>query len=179
MEFSEYKKDCKDKSESKPTVVYEESGQLNRVSRMRSDCHLSGGHCLKNSCPKIQEIERNKIQERMADLCHRQWGGWMEYLFSKCIEYKPDSVQASEGSVIIPKWAVERWKRQILTAYKDLPEEEKETDRAEADKFLRILEYSIPAQNSIKKIEEELVQAKKAIATLQTNYDRVIKVLGK
>jgi hypothetical protein len=42
------------------------------------------------------------------------------------------------GDVIIPPDLVKRWKRQVETKYGDLPEEEKESDRAEADKMIRI-----------------------------------------
>ena len=76
------------------------------------------------------------MREKLAALCHRQWSGWMEYLFSKSIPYKPGKVQNYEGALIIPKWAVERWKRQMETDYSDLSEEEKESDRKEADRFL-------------------------------------------
>lgn len=77
------------------------------------------------------------MREEIAKLCHDQWSGWMKYLFSKSIPYKPGEVQQFEGALIIPLWAVERWQRQIETKYKDLSEEEKDNDRREADKFLR------------------------------------------
>ena len=34
--------------------------------------------------------------------------------------------------MIIPRWAVNRWKRQLRTDYKDLSESEKDSDRKEA-----------------------------------------------
>ena len=72
-------------------------------------------------------------REKLAEYAHAAWSGWMEYLFSRC-------AQASEfSSVIIPTNQVERWKRQMTTAYDDLPEGEKESDRAEADKMLDII----------------------------------------
>ncbi|TES92014.1 MAG: hypothetical protein E3J94_03065 [Desulfobacteraceae bacterium] len=43
------------------------------------------------------------------------------------------------GTVTIPKWAVERWTRQMNAEYKDLPDDEKESDRAEADKVIDCL----------------------------------------
>ena len=83
------------------------------------------------------------FREKLAELAHSQWSGWMGYLFSKCIDYKPDSVQAEEGAVIMPKWAVDRWKRQAETAYIDLTTEEMDSDRAEADKFLAVFESQL------------------------------------
>lgn len=69
--------------------------------------------------------------ERYAEFAHSQWSGWMKYLFSKC------SVSEDE-TAIIPKWAVERWKRQMNTPYAELSEQEKESDRDEARGMLRI-----------------------------------------
>ena len=75
----------------------------------------------------------SKIRERLAEICHKQWAGWMIYLISKC-------THTPANEMIIPEWAVERWKRQIATNYKDLTEDEKISDRIEADKFLREFE---------------------------------------
>lgn len=69
-------------------------------------------------------------RERLAAYAHDAWAGWMRYMFSKCVDH--------DGESVIPQWAVERWTRQMMTAYQDLPEGEKESDRAEADKILAI-----------------------------------------
>lgn len=74
----------------------------------------------------------NVIREKLASLAHKQWAGWMKYLFNK-------SIKNIDGTVTIPKWAVERWKRQMNTSYSDLPESEKESDRKEADKIQLII----------------------------------------
>ena len=76
----------------------------------------------------------NNLLEQLADREHIRWSGWMEYLFSK-------STLNEDGTVTIPKWAVDRWKRQCDTHYKDLTEEEKESDREEARKSLRVIKY--------------------------------------
>lgn len=72
------------------------------------------------------------IREQLADYAHDAWAGWMAYLFEK-------STRNSDGTVTLPAWAVERWTRQMGTDYADLPEQEKESDRAEADKMLAIV----------------------------------------
>lgn len=72
------------------------------------------------------------MRERLAALAHAQWSDWMEYLFSKC-------QMNEDGTAIIPAWAVERWQRQMNIPYSELPEDEKESDRAEADKMLEVL----------------------------------------
>ncbi len=82
----------------------------------------------------MKDLEKEKI-EAFANLAHQQWSGWMIYLFGK-------SEKNQDGTVTIPKWAVDRWLRQMNTPYKDLPEEEKESDRQEAIKLLNIIERS-------------------------------------
>lgn len=73
------------------------------------------------------------LREKLAELCHEQWSGWMKYLFSK-------NPVESDGSWVMPAWAVERWQRQMDTPYSELSESEKQSDRNEADKFLVLLE---------------------------------------
>lgn len=72
------------------------------------------------------------VREKLAELCHDQWSGWMEYLFQKC------SPNIHTGETIIPAWAVDRWKRQMNTKYQFLSESEKDSDRKEADKFIEL-----------------------------------------
>lgn len=73
------------------------------------------------------------MREKLAELAHKQWSGWMKYLFSK------SNVNVSGGCVLIPAWAAKRWTRQMNTPYSELPEEEKESDREEADKILAVI----------------------------------------
>lgn len=80
------------------------------------------------------DIAQDK-REALANLCHRQWSNWMSYLFSKCIF-------TSDGGLVIPPEYVERWRRQMITPYEQLSEEEQESDRKEADKFLNIIHSS-------------------------------------
>jgi len=75
--------------------------------------------------------EQEKI-EVLSNYAHSAWSGWMKYLFSK-------STQNTDGSVTIPKESIDRWTRQMNTAYKDLPESEKASDRKEASEILSVL----------------------------------------
>lgn len=74
----------------------------------------------------------SKERELLAEYAHDAWSGWMKYLFSKA------SIN-EDGTWTMPKWAVERWTRQMNTTFKDLSEEEKQSDLEEADKMLNIL----------------------------------------
>jgi hypothetical protein len=55
----------------------------------------------------------------------------MRYLFSCC-------QQNTDGSLTIPSEKVARWLRQVNTDYEKLTEQEKESDRHQADKVLNV-----------------------------------------
>lgn len=77
----------------------------------------------------INSINYDLLIEKLADIEHDSWSKWMNYLFAK-------SIKNEDGTYTIPKWAVDRWTRQLNTLYQNLNEEEKESDRKEARKFL-------------------------------------------
>lgn len=80
---------------------------------------------------KGEDVDR----EALAELCHQQWSGWMQYLFEK-------SFARDDGSVVIPPDLVKRWKRQLSTPYKNLSKKEQNSDRTEADKFIALIRGS-------------------------------------
>jgi hypothetical protein len=71
-------------------------------------------------------------REMLAEYAHDAWSGWMKYMFQK-------SKIQDDGTLIVPKWAVDRWKRQMNTSYIDMPESEKDSDLIEADRMLKIM----------------------------------------
>ena len=73
------------------------------------------------------------MREKLADLAHKQWSNWMEYLFSK-------GTFNIDGTWTMPAWAVERWTIQMQTDYANLSDSEMDSDRKEADKFLSVIE---------------------------------------
>lgn len=85
------------------------------------------------------------LKIRLANLCHKQWSGWMKYLFDK-------SIKNEDGTVTIPKWAVDRWERQVNTDYKDLSKEERESDIKEARKFIKLIEEHFKVE--VEKLKE-------------------------
>ena len=76
---------------------------------------------------------RELLREPLAELEHDQWARWMRHLFGK-------SALNADGSATIPAASVERWMRQMNAAYEQLSEAEKESDRAEADRVLQLLQ---------------------------------------
>lgn len=85
--------------------------------------------------------QQNDIREELAAYAHKAWAGWMKYLFSKCDATMPNILSAlNSKSLIIPAEFVERWVRQMNTPYSELPEDEKESDRKEAEKMMAIMD---------------------------------------
>jgi hypothetical protein len=72
------------------------------------------------------------MREALADLAHQQWSGWMRHMLDKCHDDE-------EGNVVIPRGYALALARQMGTPYAELTEEEKDADRAEADKFLELI----------------------------------------
>jgi hypothetical protein len=95
------------------------------------------------------ENEEN-VREQLSDYAHETWSEWVKYMFDNAIPYTPGEVQADEGALITPKWAVERWTFQMNTPYEELPEEMKSLDRAEADKILGIVKGSSVCNTNLK-----------------------------
>lgn len=74
-------------------------------------------------------------RELLADLSHEIWVSWMNYLFSKCREVE------GMDYLEIPASLVERWKRQCETPYSQLSEQERNSDREQADKIITALAF--------------------------------------
>ena len=79
-----------------------------------------------------EESQAYLLREKIAQLAHEQWSGWMDYLFSKGV-FNPD------GTWTMPVEFVERWQRQARTPYAELSSPEQDSNRKEADKFLAVL----------------------------------------
>lgn len=75
----------------------------------------------------------DKQIEALAEYAHEAWSGWMKYLFDQGEADK-------DGGVRLPRRSVDWWKRQMNTDYAKLSEEEKDSDRKEADRMIAIFE---------------------------------------
>lgn len=76
----------------------------------------------------MNEPLKSELLEKLADLCHEQWAGWMRYLF----RYGKFN---NDGTFTMDADKVERWKRQMETPYDRLPTKEQLSDQIEASKF--------------------------------------------
>lgn len=73
-----------------------------------------------------------ELIESLAAREHAGWAHWMKYLFSCCI-------RSPDGSMTIPAEYVRRWQRQASSSYKELTEQEKQSDRDEVARILPII----------------------------------------
>lgn len=64
---------------------------------------------LKQALGEEEKPKENDVREKLAEYAHNAWSGWMKYLFDK-------SIINNDGTCTIPKWAVERWQRQLNTS---------------------------------------------------------------
>ena len=88
-------------------------------------------NCTTGSLPLVYKIVEKSYKMGASDVNVKLNDDRLTRLHA---EYKSLEVYSS-----IPKWAVDRWKRQMQTPYNDLSEEEKESDRKEADGMIAIL----------------------------------------
>lgn len=82
-----------------------------------------------------------KQREQLAAYAHEAWSGWMKYQFE---HGGFSTIEADDDGKTVTFWTMnpekyERWQRQMNTAYTDLPESEKVSDRDEADNILAIV----------------------------------------
>lgn len=87
----------------------------------------------------------NNLREKMAEIAHGVWAGWMTHMF-KC---------AHITSKVLPPLGqedcVERWRRQLATPYDRLTPKEQDSDRFIADMYLKALQEN--AAEEIKTID--------------------------
>lgn len=72
------------------------------------------------------------LVEELAALEHERWAHWQRYLHNQ-------GYRGSDGALVLPAALVERWERQIATAYSDLSEQEKESDREQVQRYLPLI----------------------------------------
>jgi hypothetical protein len=77
----------------------------------------------------IPQKALNKLVETLAGIEHERWSHWQRYMHGQC-ERRPD------GSLTIPPNLVSQWERQSVTAYSELSEAERKSDREQVMRYL-------------------------------------------
>lgn len=83
---------------------------------------------------------REALREALAAYAHEAWSGWMRYMFENGGSVMTDNIEGEELIYwVMSMGSFQRWQRQMQTPYAGLPESEKASDRAEADKMLALI----------------------------------------
>jgi len=84
------------------------------------------------SCAEpVSSLGSPELLEALADVEHKRWAGWMDYLVGKSMPVA--------GGVLIPVDLAQHWAHLCNTAYADLEEHSKESDRKEVRKTLAVI----------------------------------------
>lgn len=78
-------------------------------------------------------MTEEELIELLSAAEHDRWAHWQRYVHSQAI------VQG-DGALTIPAELVERWERQIKTAFDDLSPAEQKSDRDQVRKVLPIIQ---------------------------------------
>ena len=70
--------------------------------------------------------------EKLAAIEHERWSDWQKYVCSQCMT-------DCEGNYVIDRELFKQWDRQSQTAYADLSEKEKESDRDQVRRYWHLI----------------------------------------
>jgi uncharacterized protein YecT (DUF1311 family) len=116
---------------------------------------------------KQSEASLQGLREKLAAIEHERWSDWQKWVHN-C------GVKHPNGDITLKAVDVNRWDEQINTPYKDLTENEKDSDRDQVDRYWPLVELYCHKQ-VIEATEKYIVTAKKYHYTLGYG-EPVIKV---
>lgn len=77
-------------------------------------------------------LDTDDALEAIARVEHERWAHWQRYLHQQC-------TRNDDGSLTIPAPLAERWERQIGLSYGELTQRERDSDREQAEEYLKAL----------------------------------------
>lgn len=80
-----------------------------------------------------------KLIEKLADIEHTRWACWQRYMFNKCELQDSGRGVGKPYNLVIPSKLVEHWAQQINTDYKNLTEQEKDSDREQVMRYWSLI----------------------------------------
>jgi len=97
------------------------------------------------------EYPKGNLFEELADIEHQRWADWQKYLHSKLeySEYKDDA-GVTHAVYILGADDYEHWDKQIETSYKELTEEEKDSDRDQVMRYWDLVKQPSNSKLNIK-----------------------------
>lgn len=87
-----------------------------------------------------EPADKKRLREALAAYSHNAWAGYMEYFLGICYA-------GGDAVLQCPNWAATRCRRQIDTPYSELSDDEQDSDRAEADKMISIVNRHLDSLN--------------------------------
>ncbi len=75
-------------------------------------------------------MNKEKLRETLADELHEIWAHWMKYQFTR-MQY------SNNGEWVILDADMKKWTKQAHTPYSKLNENEKNSDRDQADRLIK------------------------------------------
>jgi hypothetical protein len=72
------------------------------------------------------------LVERLAAIEHERWSDWQRHVHEL-------AERRSDGSIVLSHELVQRWDAQIVAAYSDLSENEKDSDREQVRRYLPVI----------------------------------------
>ena len=87
------------------------------------------------------EARLKSLIEPLAAAEHERWSRWQRYLHSKC-------QRLEDGSLLLPAALVARWERQMAASYDELSDAEKESDREQVRRYLRLIVDAVADEQS-------------------------------
>jgi len=106
------------------------------------ECPKCGGYAPLGINMKGRKVD---LREALACYAHEAWSGWMKYMFTR--GHRIVDGEGWEETFQLNTESYQRWLRQMETHYSDLPEEEKKSDREEADKMIDIFANNLKMES--------------------------------
>lgn len=104
--------------------------------------------------------KRSDRREKVAELCHDVWAHWTEYFVNNVVDV--DGTSIAQDNLC-------RWSRQIELNFEDLSEEEKESDRRIADRYLDLFDVMWESERKADSLKDLLCSIYGNLLTLQLN----------
>lgn len=83
------------------------------------------------------EDKLKKIVEKFADIEHKRWIKWMEYMWSMGVHSGSDIINIRTIGFSTNQY--KQWERQMETDYADLSDQEKESDREQVYPYIEAM----------------------------------------
>lgn len=93
----------------------------------------------KNDEPR--SVRARDLIEQFAAIEHERWAHWQRYLHEQC-------TPGRDGSLTIPADLVRKWTTQMNTAYADLTDTEKDSDREQVERYLPLIKQALDSEQA-------------------------------